>query len=93
MSARDIALALADAARVKRAHPDIETEPLFDLEAITGGRAVDETRSRKGKTHRPDREGVTCPRCGQTVQPGPHTRPATLGDPLTTTVTVCQEPR
>lgn len=61
------------------------TEGLFDLPADTGGRAVDETRTNAGRRSRTnDKRTSPCPRCGQQVLPGPHTRP---GHP----VTICQE--
>lgn len=64
---------LADAALVKKAHNEIDNLPLFDMDADTGGRAVDETDTAKARRETRIPGAYTCPRCSQMVRPGPHT--------------------
>lgn len=76
---------LADAERVKKAHDEIDNLPLFDMDADTGGRAVDETDTAKARRETRTPGAYICPRCSQMVRPGPHT--------LSDSALICQENR
>lgn len=85
MLSRQARKILADAALVKKAHDEIDNLPLFDMDADTGGRAVDETTTAKARRETLTPGAYVCPRCSQMVRPGPHTRPDSA--------LICQEDR